>query len=64
MTLPTGSILDPYKYFKHHPSRSSDSPNGGLLYVQNAVADGPAAFMFAGTAAILLYTQLVSIGLH
>ena len=54
---------DPYKYFKHPPFKdltvmnqpeSSESPNGGLLYVQNAAPDGPAAFMFAGNTAHLL----------
>ena len=48
---------DPYKYFKHPPfkhitvldqAESPTSPNSGLLYVQNAAPDGPAAFMFAG----------------
>ena len=53
---------DPYKYFKHPPfkditvlnqAENAENPNGGLLYVQNAAPDGPAAFMFAGVAAIL-----------
>lgn len=54
---------DPYKYFKQPPFRditvmnqaeSPVDPNGGVLYVQNAAPDGPAAFMFAGTSARLL----------
>ena len=48
---------DPYKYFKHPPfkhitvlnqAERPTAPNGGLLYVQNAAPDGPAAFMLAG----------------
>ena len=48
---------DPYKYFKHPPfkditvlnqAENSVDPNGGLLYVQNAAPNGPAAFMLAG----------------
>lgn len=47
---------DPYKYFKQPPfkditvlnqAESPFDPNGGVLYVQNAAPDGPAAFMFA-----------------
>ena len=65
---------DPYKYFKHPPfkhitvldqAESPTSPNSGLLYVQNAAPDGPAAFMFAGiTSAVpdalckLLYVSI------
>ena len=64
---------DPYKYFKHPPfkditvmnqAESPVDPNGGLLYVQNAASDGPAAFMFAGVntpairAAPLAHVQL------
>lgn len=52
-------VMDnPYNYFKHPPlsditvfnqvERGSRNPNGGLMYVQNAAPDGPAAFMFAG----------------
>lgn len=50
-------MRDPYKYFKHAPfkditvlnqAESPVDPNGGLVYVQNAAPDGPAAFMFAG----------------
>ena len=46
---------DPYKYFKRPPFQDitvlnqAESPvdaNGGVLYVQNAAPDGPAAFMF------------------
>ena len=50
---------DPYKYFKAPPfndivvlNQEEDgiiSTNGGILYVQNAAPDGPAAFMFAET---------------
>ena len=48
---------DPYKYFKQPPfkditvlnqAESPVSPNSGMVYVQNAAPDGPAAFMFAG----------------
>ena len=55
-------MKDPYKYFKHPPfkditvlnqAENAENPNGGLLYVQNAAPDGPAAFMFAGITAIL-----------
>ena len=51
---------DPYKYFKHpqfkditvlNQAESPEDPNGGLVYVQNAAPDGPAAFMFAGITA-------------
>ena len=52
------SIMDdPYKYFKQPPfqeltvinqAESPVHPNGGVLYVQNAAPEGPAAFMFAG----------------
>ena len=54
---------DPYKYFKHplfkditvlNQAESPENPNGGLLYVQNAAPDGPAAFMFAGIITALL----------
>ncbi|KAL0039337.1 hypothetical protein WJX79_003884 [Trebouxia sp. C0005] len=47
---------DPYKYLKHPPFKdivvinqeeAGLAPNGGVLYVQNAAPDGPAAFMFA-----------------
>ncbi|DBB03375.1 TPA: hypothetical protein ACH3X3_010747 [Trebouxia sp. C0006] len=47
---------DPYKYLKQPPfkditvlnqAESPFDPNGGVLYVQNAAPDGPAAFMFA-----------------
>ncbi|KAL0053604.1 hypothetical protein WJX82_008204 [Trebouxia sp. C0006] len=47
---------DPYKYLKHPPFKDIVvinqeegvlAPNGGVLYVQNAAPDGPAAFMFA-----------------
>lgn len=50
---------DPYKYFKMPPfndivvfNQDEDgiiSTNGGVLYVQNAAPNGPAAFMFAET---------------
>ena len=48
---------DPYKYFKQPPfkditvlnqAESPEDSNGGVLYVQNAAPDGPAAFTFAG----------------
>lgn len=52
-------IMDnPYKYFKQPPFKDitvlnqAESPvdaNGGVVYVQNAATDGPAAFMFAGS---------------
>ena len=51
---------DPYKYFKHPPfkditvlnqAESPVGPNSGMVYVQNAAPDGPAAFMFAGITA-------------
>ena len=54
-------VMDnPYKYFKHPPfkditvlnqAESPEDSNGGVLYVQNAAPDGPAAFMFAGITA-------------
>ena len=54
-------VMDnPYKNFKHPPfkdiavlnqAESPEDPNAGLLYVQNAAPDGPAAFMFAGITA-------------
>ena len=48
---------NPYRYLKHPTFKDltvmnqAESPvesNGGVLYVQNAAPDGPAAFMFAG----------------
>ena len=47
---------DPYKYLKQplfkditvlNQAESPFDPNGGVLYVQNAAPDGPAAFMRA-----------------
>ena len=47
---------DPYKYLKQPPFNDitvlnqieyNITANGGVLYVQNAAPDGPAAFMFA-----------------
>ena len=47
---------DPYKYLKQPPfsaftvvnqAESPTEPNGGVLYVQGAAPDGPAAFMFS-----------------
>ena len=61
---------DPYKYFKHPPfkditvlnqAENAEKPNGGLLYVQNAAPDGPAAFMFAGIALPTALCQLPGI---
>ena len=52
---------DPYKYFKHPPfkgitvlnqAESPEDSNGGVLYVQNAAPDGPAAFMFTGSTTL------------
>ena len=57
---------DPYKYFKHPPfqhitvlnqAESPTSPNGGLLYVQNAAPDGPAAFMLAGITSLVPFAR-------
>ena len=65
---------DPYKYFKHKPfkditvmnqAESPVDPNGGVLYVQNAAPDGPAAFMFAGKpCASALLTALWYVLIH
>lgn len=66
---------DPYKYFKHTPfkeitvlnqAESPVDPNGGLVYVQNAAPDGPAAFMFAGytTHALPTATATATAALH
>lgn len=50
---------DPYKYFKEPPFQDvvllnqhewSTTPNGGLLYIQNAKPDGPAAFVLSEIA--------------
>lgn len=55
---------DPYKYFKQPPfkeltvmnqAESPVDPNGGVLYVQNAAPEGPAAFMFAGKLRFALW---------